>query len=93
MRGGDAKPIKGLGSSLWEIALRYQTNAYRTVYAVELDDAIWIVHAFQNKSPKRIKTAKQDVDLIQRADFSRIRKADLSRFTLDKLVKMVGALD
>ena len=29
----------------------------------------------------------------QHADFSRIRKADLSRFTLDRLVRMVGALD
>lgn len=27
------------------------------------------------------------------ADFSRIRKADLSRFSLDKLVKMLNALD
>lgn len=61
----DAKPLKGLGSGVWEIALRYQTNAYRTVYVVELDDAIWILHAFQKKSPKGIKTAKQDVDLIR----------------------------
>ena len=27
------------------------------------------------------------------ADFSRIRKADLGRFTLDRLMKMLGALD
>ena len=27
------------------------------------------------------------------ADFSRIRNADLSRFTLDRLMKMLGALD
>ena len=27
------------------------------------------------------------------ADFSRIRKADLSRFSLDKLMKMLNALD
>ena len=27
------------------------------------------------------------------ADFSRIRNADLGRFTLDRLVKMLGALD
>lgn len=29
----------------------------------------------------------------QHADFARIRKVDLGRFTLDKLVKMVNALD
>lgn len=61
----DAKPLKGLGSGVWEIALRHQTNAYRTVYALELNDAVWVIHAFQKKSPKGIKTAKQDIDLIR----------------------------
>ena len=61
----DAKPMKGLGAGLFEIALRYQTNAFRTVYALELDDAIWVIHAFQKKSPRGIKTAKKDVDLIR----------------------------
>ncbi len=59
------KSLKGLGSGVWEIALRHQTNAYRTVYALELDDAVWVIHAFQKKSPKGIKTAKQDIDLIR----------------------------
>lgn len=27
------------------------------------------------------------------ADFSRVRSADLGRFTLDRLIKMLGALD
>ena len=27
------------------------------------------------------------------ADFSRVRNADLGRFTLDRLTKMIGALD
>lgn len=30
---------------------------------------------------------------FQHADFSRIRKVDLGRFTLDKLIKVVNALD
>ena len=30
----DAKPMKGLGSGVWEVALRHRTNAYRTIYAV-----------------------------------------------------------
>ena len=29
-----AKPMKGLGRGVFEIALPYQTNAYRTVYAL-----------------------------------------------------------
>lgn len=64
-RPDDAKPMKGLGTGIFEVALRHQTNAYRTIYAVELDEAIWVVHAFQKKSPSGIKTAKKDVDLIR----------------------------
>ena len=66
----DAKPLKGFGSGVWEIALRYQTNAYRSVYAIELDEAIWVLHIFQKKSPKGIKTARQDIALIR----SRIKR-------------------
>jgi phage-related protein len=61
----DARPLKGLGPGVWEIALKYQTNAYRTVFIIELNDAVWVLHAFQKKSPKGIKTAKQDIELIR----------------------------
>jgi len=32
----DAKPFKGVGSSVFEIALRSDANAYRTVLAIQL---------------------------------------------------------
>ena len=60
-----AKPLKGFGSGVFEIALRHRGDAYRTVYVVALDDAIWVVHAFQKKSKARIKTPKLEVDLIR----------------------------
>jgi len=53
-----------------EIALAYQSDAYRTVYAVKLGEDIWVVHAFQKKSTKGIKTPKREIDLIR----SRIRQ-------------------
>jgi len=31
-----AKPLKGFPSSIFEIAMQYQSNAYRSVYAVKL---------------------------------------------------------
>ena len=31
-----AKPIKGLGSGVMEIAVRYRTDAYRVVYVTEV---------------------------------------------------------
>lgn len=60
-----AKPMKGLGSGILEIALRYQSDAYRVIYAVQIGREIWVIHAFQKKSPKGIATAKKDIDLIQ----------------------------
>ena len=61
----DAKPFKGVGSGVVEIALRYDTDAYRTVVAVQLGKKIYVLHAFQKKSKTGIKTSKQDVDLIK----------------------------
>ena len=60
-----SKPLQGFGSGLFEIALQYQTNAFRTVYALKLDEDIWVIHAFQKKSKQGVKTPKQDLDLIK----------------------------
>ena len=60
-----AKPMKGLGSGVFEIALAWRGNAYRTVYTVQLEPDIWVVHAFQKKSKTGIKTPKQEIDLIR----------------------------
>jgi phage-related protein len=46
----DAKPFKGVGSGVFEIALRHDTEAYRTVVAVQLGRRIYVLHAFQKKS-------------------------------------------
>ena len=62
---GLAKPLKGLGAGVFEIALRYRTDAYRAVYALKLDENIWVIHAFQKKAKTGIKTPKQEVDLIR----------------------------
>jgi phage-related protein len=61
-----AKPLRGLGSGVFEIALAYRSDAYRVVYAVKLGAPVWVVHAFQKKSRTGIKTPKQDIELIRR---------------------------
>jgi phage-related protein len=48
----------------FEIALRYDRNAFRTVVAVQLGKKLYVLHAFQKKSKRGIETPKQDVDLI-----------------------------
>jgi phage-related protein len=66
--GGTAehvKPFKGVGSGVFEIVERYQTNAYRAVYAVQLGKRIYVLHTFQKKSKTGIKTPKAEVDLIK----------------------------
>ena len=60
-----AKPMRGLGSGVFEIALAFRGNAFRVVYVVQLGQDIWVVHAFQKKSTTGIKTAKSEIDLIQ----------------------------
>src|ERR1022692_4950727 len=58
------KPMHGMGG-IFEIALPFQGNAFRVVYAVHFADDIWVVHAFQKKSTQGIKTPQRDVDLIK----------------------------
>ena len=62
----DAKPFKGVGSGVLEIALRYASDAYRVVLAVQIGRRIYVLHAFQKKSKKGIETPKRDVDLIKK---------------------------
>src|SRR5688572_27872981 len=60
-----AKPLRGLGSCVFEIALRFHGDAYRTVYAVHLGEAVWVVHSFQKKSTQGVKTPKHEVDFVK----------------------------
>ena len=61
----DAKPFKGVGSGVIEIAVKFNKDAFRCVQAVQLGEIIYVLHAFQKKSSTGIKTAKKDVDLIK----------------------------
>ena len=60
-----AKPLKGFGSGVFEVALKYRTDAYRTVYALQLGEQLWVLHAFRKKAKRGIKTPKKDIDLIR----------------------------
>jgi phage-related protein len=60
-----AKPLKGLGPGVMEIALPYRGNAFRVVYALLIGDDLWVVHAFQKKSVKGIKTPRHEIDLVE----------------------------
>jgi phage-related protein len=60
-----AKPMKGFDAGVYEIAVSHHSDAFRTIYALKLDSDIWVIHAFQKKSKKGIKTPKHEIDLIR----------------------------
>ena len=60
-----AKPLKGLGSGVFEVALKYRTDAFRTVYALQLGMDVWVLHAFQKKAKAGIKTPKKELELVR----------------------------
>lgn len=64
-KADSAKPIKGMTGGVFEIALRYRGDAYRVIYAVQIDEALCVVHAFQKKSKSGIKTPQPEIDIIR----------------------------
>ena len=61
-----AKPWKGQGSGVFELVEDHDGDTYRAVYTVRFKEVVYVLHAFQKKSPKGIKTAQGDVALIER---------------------------
>lgn len=35
------------------------------IYALQLDDDVWVVHAFQKKSTSGIATPKHEIDVVK----------------------------
>ena len=146
-----------------EISVAYQTDAFRTIYMMEVAGSFWVVYVFKKKSKKgrsdsqtgsgsdhrssetikkgAIAMSNNDFELVRgsgnvfrdqgvpdadvkqakallvaqiiralenqsisvktaasltgfaAADFSRLRNAELGRFSIDRLIKMLAALD
>jgi phage-related protein len=60
-----AKPFKGVDSGVFEIAVKHRGDAYRSIYAVQIGEDIWVIDAFQKKSKSGIKTPQIDLDRIK----------------------------
>ena len=69
-----AKPLTGLGSGVWELAIKERSDAFRVIYLLLMGDDIWVVHAFQKKSKTGIATPKQEIDLV-RERIKRLKEA------------------
>lgn len=66
--GGKApatKPLRGLGTGVLEVVETHRGDTFRAAYTVRFDDRIYVLHCFQKKSKRGIKTPKADIDLIK----------------------------
>ncbi len=61
-----AKRWKGLGAGVPKLVESRDGNAYRAVYTVRFEEAVYVLHAFQKKSPSGVRTARTDVALVAR---------------------------
>ena len=62
-----AKVLRGFGgANVQEIVSNFITDTYRSIYTVEYEEAIYVLHCFQKKSKKGIETPRQEVDMIDR---------------------------
>ena len=61
------KALKGFGGrSVLENVAPHQSDTYRAVYTARLQDVIYVLHAFQKKSKKGIKTPKHEINLVKK---------------------------
>ncbi|WP_186138757.1 type II toxin-antitoxin system RelE/ParE family toxin [Burkholderia gladioli] len=61
-----AKPWRGLGSGVYELVEDHLGDTFRSVYTVQIGNAVHVLHAFQKKSKSGVATPQPDVVLIQK---------------------------
>jgi phage-related protein len=77
----DAKPLKGFGGAgVLEIVDDFQGDTYRAVYTVRLSHRIYVLHAFQKKAKRGIKTSQHDIGRIR----ERFRQAEQIQHQLEQ---------
>ena|ERR1017187_6307705 len=60
-----AKPWKGEGPGILEVVTDHDGNTYRAIYTVRFANAVYVLHAFQKKSPHGIATRQSDIALVR----------------------------
>jgi phage-related protein len=58
-----AHPMKGYNAV--EIVSDYDGDTFRAVYTTKFADAVYVLHCFQKKSKKGVKTPQPDLNLIK----------------------------
>ncbi len=60
-----AKPLKGFGSGVLEVASRHGGDTYRAVYMVRFKAAVYVLHAFQKKAKRGITTPRHEIEVVK----------------------------
>jgi phage-related protein len=61
-----AKPLQGFGGAgVLEVVERHDGGTCRAVYTVKFAGRVYVLHVFQKKSKRGIKTPKPDMELIK----------------------------
>jgi len=61
----NVKRMQGLGAGVMEIISDYDTNTYRAVYVLNLNEKIYVLHCFQKKSKRGNETPKEEIEVIK----------------------------
>ena len=64
-RHPSAKPWKGEGPGVLEVVEDHGGDTYRAIYTVRFANAVYVLHAFQKKSPHGIATRQSDIALVK----------------------------
>lgn len=65
-RHPDAKPLAGFGSAgVLEVIEDFRGDTFRAVYTVRFSGWVYVLHCFQKKSRRGIKTPLPDLQLIR----------------------------
>jgi len=59
----DFKPMSDVGAGVHELRVRDRAGAFRVIYVARLDEAVYVLHAFQKKTPK---TSRLDIEVARR---------------------------
>jgi len=65
-RHESAKMLHGFMDTVWQVRAGDPSGTYRTVYAAQLGEAVYVLHAFQKKATSGIATPRRELDLIRR---------------------------
>ena len=68
------KPMKSVGPGVREIRVRDSASAFRVIYIAAFAEAVYVLHAFQKKTPR---TAARDMELAQ-SRYRELKRSDRS---------------